>query len=267
MAADTTLQPVTARGWQLGFANLLSRENHLWWGTRRWWIQAVGWMVALNGLVAFALFVLPGIMAAAGEEMVDDPVIVGLQMFFGLGSLGLAIGAVILTHDQIVEEKNSGTAAWVLSKPASRAAFVLAKVVANAVGMFVLLILLQSAVAYVLLRLVDPTFPLGSFALGAAILALHLFFYLVLTLTVGVFASTTGTVLAISLGVLLGGALLSSFIGPVALATPWLLGDVAVAIAAGDVIPPMLWIPVAGTALLSVLLIVGAILGFARQEL
>jgi hypothetical protein len=76
-----------------------------------------------------------------------------------------------------------------------------------------------------------------------------------------------GTVLTISLGVLLGGALLRTFAGPLALVTPWLLGDVAVSIAAGDVIPPALWLPVASTALLSLLLIGVAIRGFARQEL
>jgi ABC-type Na+ efflux pump permease subunit len=38
-----------------------------------------------------------------------------------------AFGVIILTQSDIVEEKLSGTAEWVLSSPLSRSAFILSK--------------------------------------------------------------------------------------------------------------------------------------------
>ena len=49
--------------------------------------------------------------------------------------LGLAIGIIVVMQDAIIEEIQLGTAAWVLSKPVSRQAFLSAKLVASVVGM------------------------------------------------------------------------------------------------------------------------------------
>jgi ABC-2 type transport system permease protein len=50
----------------------------------------------------------------------DDVLELGRQIFFGLGILALSLGAIVLLQDSIIEEKNNGTAEWVLSKPVSR---------------------------------------------------------------------------------------------------------------------------------------------------
>ncbi|HEU5088799.1 MAG TPA: hypothetical protein VFT99_15195, partial [Roseiflexaceae bacterium] len=48
---DTGLQAVNERGWRRGFANLLRNENRMWWGTRKWLVHLLLWLVVLNGLI------------------------------------------------------------------------------------------------------------------------------------------------------------------------------------------------------------------------
>ena len=49
-AANPALQAVNERGWRRGLANLLRNENSMWWGTRKWLVHLLLWLVVLNGL-------------------------------------------------------------------------------------------------------------------------------------------------------------------------------------------------------------------------
>ena len=269
MKPELDLRPVADPGWRLGFANLLARENGKWWRGRRWWTQLLLWITLLDGTLAFVLFAMPAMMAATGEPMPDNPIVVGLTLFFGLATVGTAIGAIILCHAQIVDEKRSGTAAWVLSKPVSRDAFVLARLAADGAAMLIIMVVIPAAVAYVLVSLsAAAPYPLrGGFAAGMGILSLHLLFYLTLTLLAGVLAATTTVVLAASMGFLLLGMLARGLAGPLTLVTPWLLGDVAAASALGNDLPSTLWLPPAATAALTMLFGALAVALFRRREL
>ena len=70
-----------------------------------------------------------------------------------------AIGGVILVQGALVGEKRSGTAAWVLSKPISRPAFFLAKLIANAIGTLVTITLAQGLIGYLVIYLGLDTAP------------------------------------------------------------------------------------------------------------
>ncbi len=43
MAANNVFEGVTESGWRARFGNLLRKESRDWWGTRRWWSQALIW--------------------------------------------------------------------------------------------------------------------------------------------------------------------------------------------------------------------------------
>ncbi|MCD6345659.1 MAG: hypothetical protein J7M17_08695, partial [Anaerolineae bacterium] len=62
MAANLELERVNEWAGLRGFSNLFRKENEAWWGTRRWWINALLWTVLLGGLTAIMLF-------ASGEEV------------------------------------------------------------------------------------------------------------------------------------------------------------------------------------------------------
>ena len=132
-----TLIPRHAHGWRMGFANMLAKESFAWWHTRRWWVQALVAVLIMNGSLALNL-------KDNQRTSVDNCAINFLMM----AALFVPIVAVILAQDAILDERHSGTAAWVLSKPLQRPAFILSKLIAYGLGFFVTWVLLPFVIFY-----------------------------------------------------------------------------------------------------------------------
>lgn len=276
MTANLELQRVNEWSKLRGFANLFHKENRAWWGTRRWWINALLWTGMLGGLVGMALFMLPPVAEATGDPNVASaggPIAFGLEMgrtvFFELGTMALAIGVIVLCQDLIVDEKQSGLTEWLLAKPVTRSAYVLAKLVASALAVLVLLIALPSLAAYLLLSVrIGSFFPFLPVVGGVGIMVVHTLFYLTLTLMLGTFFNSRPPILGIALGVLLGGNLLAGFLKPLLSVTPWALGKVASLAAGGQPLPlTLLFPPLIASALWSLLFVFTAVAKFERTEL
>lgn len=264
---EASFEKVTGSGWRLGFSTLYRREIGEWLQARLWLVQAILWLVVLNGFLAMVLFVLPNIVTAEGGAPIENPVVEGTIGFFGLGGLALSIGIIILAQNEIIGEKQSGTAEWVLSKPVARSAFFLSKLLANASGMLAVMIALPGAIAYAQLAIVDGTaILLPDFLAGAGMLALHVFFYLSLALMMGVLAENREMVLGVSLGTLLIGMVARNFAGQLALLTPWLLSDLAGTVAMGAPLTLEIWLPVVMTTVLSLVFIAVALWRFEKYE-
>ena len=275
MAANLELLRVKERSGLRGFSNLFRKENRAWWGTRRWWINALLWTVLLGGLTAIMLF-------ASGEEVNEATeaeitqaggliayiLLLGLNVFFQFGVPVLAIGTVILAQDLIIGEKQSGVAEWLLSKPVTRRAYVLAKVAANSLGMFPLLVGLPSVVVYGMLSLrMGAPFPLAPFLSAVGIMTVHTLFYLTLTLMLGTIFNSRGPILGIALASVLGGGMLGGFINPLFYVTPWMLPEVALLTATGQAITAETGIAsLVATALWSIIFIFVACAKFEKME-
>ena len=275
MAANLELERVKERNGLRGFSNLFRKENRAWWGTRRWWINALLWTVLLGGLTAIMLFASGEEVSEATEAEITQAggllayiLSLGLNVFFQFGIPVLAIGTVILAQDLIIGEKQSGVAEWLLSKPVTRRAYVLAKVAANALAVFALLVGLPSVVAYGLLSLrMGAPFPLMPFLSAVGIMAVHTLFYLTLTLMLGTIFNNRGPILGIALGSVLGGGMLGNLVKPLLYVTPWMLPKVAVLTATGQAITAEMGIAsLVATALWSVVFIFVAFTKFEKME-
>jgi ABC-2 type transport system permease protein len=264
MAANSMFEPVRKKGWLLGFENMLRKENRLWWGTRRWIWQALLWLIIMNGMVVLMLFVLPNMTPDDGEA---TGIPNGVEVLFNMGVTFLSLGAVVLCQGMIVDEKTSGTGEWVLSKPLSRSAFLLAKLAGNSVGILAVLVVLQSVVAYGLIWLKEgAAFPAGPFLMGVGLLSLHVLFYIALTMMVGVFVQNRGLVLAIPLSLLLMGGLLVGIVGDAAFILPWPVANVLPALVMGAELPSIANLPFIMTAVWTVLFIAVSLWKFERIE-
>ncbi len=279
MAANAEMERVREQGWRRGLGNLLSKENGAWWRTRMWLSQVVIWLLVLNGMMAALLWLQPegeaadtGLPGAAAGTPAEGRAAEGLMVYLIFSGLALPVAAIIIGQDAIIGERQSGTAAWVLSKPVSRPAFIVSKLIAHSLGMLLTMVLVQGLVAYVQVSLKRgvPLAPLNFLgALGLVFLALMFFF--TLTMMLGTLFQGRGPVLGISLGLALGGINLSQMfpflmtIGPFGFTVP--AGDspsLSMALALG--LPVTSVTPIVFTALWSVLFIAITLWRFQREE-
>ena len=231
MSATNVLLPVRETGWRSGFANLLNKETGAWWRTRGWLIQTIIWVAILDGILAILLFATPASdVAASGFELGAEAMIVFLTM----GLISLAIGAIIIGQEAIIDEKRSGTAAWVLSKPASRPAFILAKLVAHGLGLLVTGIIVPGVIAVVMLMAAGVSIDIGNFAAALGIVWLSTLFYLSLTLMLGTLSNGRGAAIGIPIAIVFGYQIVLGLAPWLADITPWgfLFG-------AGSNVPPV----------------------------
>jgi ABC-2 type transport system permease protein len=211
------LVPRRTRGWRMGLVNMLAKENIAWWRTRRWWVQCLLWVVLLNG-AAFEVNIL-------GDMSVQSAMV----SFFMMAALGLSISAISMAQDAILGEKHSGTAAWVLSKPLRRPAYLLSKLLSYSLGFLVTGIIVPAFVLYFQLSLhgYRSLTPLGV-AGAMSLVYLNLFFYLTLAFMLAALFNGRGPILGITIGLLLTG-LFFGLMPPVKLTTflmifmPWRL--------------------------------------------
>lgn len=257
-----------------GFGNLLRKENRAWWGTRRWWVHALLWPALICGLLANMLFV-PTIANLATEAEIASAggltahiMLMGLSALFEFGTAALAIGTVILFQDLIISENQSGVTEWLLSKPITRRAYIVSKLVANTMSVLILLIGLPSVIGYGMLSLrMESLFPVLPFLSAVGVMSVHTCFYLTLTLMLGTLLNNRGLILGIGLGSALGGGLLGSLIQPLLYVTPWMLPKVASLIGNGQAVPAELGTTSLVTTILwSLLFILVALKKFEKTE-
>jgi len=267
MASTTVLQPVKERGWRRGFANLLRKENGEWWHTSRWWVQSLIWLLIVNGVLAIGLWVVPNIdPAEAGDPMEN------LLFFIQPMTMFPIFAVIVITQGALIGEKQSGTAAWIMSAPVSRSAFILAKLVANAIGFFVTIILVQGLVAYVQLSLSDGSpLPFAPYLAMLALLSLYLLFYLALTLMLGAYFGTREPVLGIAIGVaiasMLGlGNLFAGFLPWIVVLLPEAIPGILTLLVQGEPLPDVWPIPIILMSVYSLLFVALAIWRFKREE-
>jgi len=210
---EALLVPRRERGWRMGLRSMLSKELVAWWKTRRWWVQCLVALLLLNGELAINL---------RGGRGTPNAVQNATLAFLVTAALCVPLAAVSLAQDSILGEKHSGTAAWVLSKPLRRPAYVLAKLIAHGLGLFAAWVALPGVVAYLqLLRPADGYFTPLRIAGVMGLDYLNLLFFLTLGLMLATLFSGRGPVLGISLVLAWAGPM--PFISaPILKYAPWL---------------------------------------------
>jgi len=260
LAARQGLIPVRESARLGGFGNMLRKELGQWWGTRTWWVQILIWVLILNGVTTIIALTETG----TPQEMLAE--VVGTFLAVGVGAIG--IGTVITVQGAIVGEKELGTAAWVMSKPASRSAFILAKTLAYAIGYWITAKIIPALILILFTgRLISLPIAIGPFLIGLALMALGQLFYLSLTLMLGTFFNSRGPIAGIGIGFILTGLLLKGMIPIVIqIVTPWPLGDVAGGLVLGTELPSVWPVPIIATSVWIVVMIALALWRFGREE-
>lgn len=251
-----------------GLATLLRKELLEQWRTTRLLLVATVFLLVGLSSPLLARFT-PEILKAVGgnqfEIIVPTPTAADAydQLAKNLGQFGALI-AVLLAMGAVAAEKERGTAALILTKPASRAAFVIAKVVAISTTLGISTAIAAAGAWFYTFVLFEPL-PIAGFAAAMILQWLALVVYATITLLGSTLtrsalaAAGLGVTAFIVLGIL-------SIVPAIGRYLPTGLGAPARGLALGqsgvDVIGPV----IASAALVFGLVTV-AWLAFRRQEL
>ena len=267
MTSMQTLQSVIEHGWRQGLANLMRKENGQWWHTRRWWMQSLLWLLVINGTLAVGLWIVPIV-----EPDLKLDAALAYEFFVQMMAWFPMFAVIVIAQGAIVSEKQSGTAAWVLSAPISRESFILSKLFANALGFLMTVIALQGAVAYLQLSMYgNALLPIGPYLAVLGLFSLYLLFYLALTLMLGTFFDARGPVLGIAIGVAIAsmrgvGQLFSGYVPWLAKMLPEVLPIQANATVTGRPLPADWPVSIMLISFYSILFVALAIWRFRREE-
>ncbi len=272
MSGNSAFELVEEQGWQAGLSNLLRAEFRRWWKTRTWWVQSLIWIGVVDVILIMILFA----GNASGEEAIPAGDMIMLYGVFG--GLFASIGIVVMMQGAVVGEKGSGTAAWVLSKPVSRSAFLISKLIGNAVGIGVTALLVPGILAYLIIKFgTEINLLVTNFLVGLGLLAVFALYWLTFTLMLGTFFASRGPVIGIPLGLLLAQqfilGLLTSISPTIAGFVPFgivmpLQEDASSSIAGSVMLgsSPESWMPVYSSIIAIIIFVTVAIRRFQREE-
>ncbi len=262
-------QLVKEKGWRRGLGNLLQGEYTAWFRTSRWWKHLLMWFSIINFIMA--ILVLSA--GKAAQEGAEVPPVLFLYGIFG--GMFVAFGVMIVMQRVLVGEKHAGTAAWVLTKPVTRTAFVVSRLLVNTIAILLTSVIVPGILLYITLGLFSDfgwLSPLGFMA-GLLMIALHTFYWIALVLMMGSLSESSSVVMAVPIALYfvfwMGTSLLPAliYISPLLLTfspAPDQFNSLAGSFMTGE--PVFSWLPLISTIVSCVIFIAVAIWRFNRQE-
>ena len=261
--------PVDEKGWKRGLGNLLMGEFSVWFKSSKWWKQMIIWFLIVNMMMIIMIY-------ATGEASKDGGSGPPILFMYGIfGGMFVAFGVMIIMQRTIVGEMKSGTAEWVLSKPVTRTAFVLSRLIVNSIGILLTSVFVPGMFLYITLGTISDIgwlSPLGFLA-ALMMVAIHAFFWITLVIMMGTLSNSSGQVISIPLALYFTLWMGSGTIPGLAYVSPLLLcfnpddvqySSLAFSLMNGE--PVFSWAPLITTTVLSVVFIGIAILRYNRQE-
>jgi ABC-2 type transport system permease protein len=254
-----------------GGSILLRKELLESWRTLR--LPIVAGLFLLVGLSAplLARFLPDIIQAAAGDQLppisLPTPVAAdaAVQLWKNLAQFG-AIAAIVLAMGSVATERDRGTAAFVLSKTASRGAFLGAKVAAIG-AVLALGVVLAVAVGWIYTTVLFGPLPVGGWIAFATLAWVGLAVWAAITFAASAATGSTAAAAGVGFVALLALSVVAA-IPNVGRYLPGGLAEPAIALAAGnpvetgDVVTAVL-----GSFVIVAIALVVAVVSFRRQEL
>ncbi len=261
-------QLVKEKGWRRGLGNLLNGEYSAWFKSSRWWKHILMWFSIIN-LIMVILVLSSGQAVKEGGEA---PPVLFLYGIFG--GMFVAFGVMIVMQRVLVGEKHAGTAAWVLTKPVTRTAFIASRLVVNSIAILLTAVLVPGVIFYITLGLFSDYGwlpPLGYLE-GLLMIALHTFYWIALVLMMGTLSESSGVVIGVPMALCFAFWTGASIFPALIYVSPLLLTfspapeqmSLSVSFMTGQ--PVFSWLPLIATIVSSIVFIAVAIWRYNRQE-
>jgi ABC-2 type transport system permease protein len=210
--------------WHAGMKNLITRELYHERSRMYWIQQLLVWTLFTNGLVAL-------ILSVSG---MGDMYILSLAIFYGMLSLLISIFIPILLQGIIIDDKVSGTAAWILSKPVSKKAYLLSKLTASILAIIVVSVVINGVVGYGVFSVFGYTLNITGFVMTLGLTGIVVVYFACLTIMLGTFCTSRGKVLGIAIGIAMGAQIIANFFPLVIFLIPYSLPVMGIGLITGD---------------------------------
>ena len=249
--------------------NLFQTEQKTWWKTRRWWIHGLLWSLVMGGMTGLILFVFPSLRGDGGEVLIQSsPVTEAVGFVFGSMAPLLAGAVMVLFQGSLVQERNNGVAAWILSKPVERSSYFLAKVFSGVVIVGVVILFLPLSVTRILFQFSgEELFSFSAYAGAAALLYFFLIFHLALVLFLGTIMNSEGAVGGTGIFLMLAFTVAIELVPGLRPLMPWSLPGAAVMVVNGLSLVDWWVLSLGVTLILTVTLLVLALGRFCKEEI
>jgi ABC-2 type transport system permease protein len=201
LVKNTDFELRIPNGWRSGLVNLLHTEFSKW-RTKEWYQMALLWIAIIN-LPLIQMVAIPEISLRLGTNSIYSL----LGIFVGMFPL---INVVIALQDEVIGLKETGTAAWLLSKPVSRTALVMSKIISYSVGIIISISIIPIVIAFFTIGIFTGVYLPSLLIFGITLSAINLFFYLSLTVMLGTIFKQRGGVIGIPMFLGLGYSMLSA---------------------------------------------------------
>ena len=214
--------------WYAGMKNLLKREIYHE-RSRMYWIQQLFvWTLFTNGMVALILALPPDIIEGMGSMYV-----LSLATSYGILTLLIAIFIPILLQGTIIDDKVSGTTAWILSKPVSKKAYLLSKLMASVLSIVVVSVVINDAMTYGVFSAFGYTLNISGYVMNLGLTSVVVVYFASLTIMLGTLTTSRGKVLAVAVVIGLGAQLIARYIPLILFIIPYSLPVIGIGLIIG----------------------------------
>jgi ABC-2 type transport system permease protein len=266
---NSQFELVQETGWKRGLGNLMRGEFSAWFNSSKWWKHLIMWFVIINVMMAIMVYASDQAEQAGGT---GPPI---LFMYGIFGGMFVAFGVMIIMQRVIVGEKKAGTAAWVLSKPVTRTAFVISRLVGNSIAILLTSVFVPAWIFYATLGSLSDIGWLSpaGFLASIGMMLMHTFFWITLVLMMGTLFESSGGVIAVPMVLYfilwMGGGMIPGleYVSPLLLTfspDPNLMNSISFSLMTGT--PVFSWMPLISTVVLSIVFIAIAAHRFNQQE-
>jgi ABC-2 type transport system permease protein len=266
--ASGNLESVKEKGWRRGLGNLLQGEYSAWFKSSRWWKHLILWFSIINVMMIIM------VIATAQEAKMGNEGPPLLLMYGVFGGMFVAVGVMIIMQQVLVREKRSGTAAWVLSKPVTRTAFVVSRLLVNSIAILLTAVIVPGVILFITLGVFSELGWLSPFGFAASLvmISLNMFYWITLVLMMGTLSDSSSVVIAVAMALFFAFAYGPGFVPQLIYVSPLMLifspaqqmSPLTVSFISGD--PVFSWLPLVSTTVSCVIFVAIAIWRFNHQE-
>ena len=246
--------------WYAGMKNLLNREL-FHERSRMYWIQQLlVWALFTNGLVVIVLSLPTSMM----EE--SSVVMLSLIIFYSILGFLISIFIPVLLQGIVIDEKLSGIAAWILSKPVSKKAYLLSKLTASILAITVVSVVINGIIGYGVFIIFGYILDIPGFLMNLGLTSIVVAYFASLTVMLGTVTTSRGKVLASAVGLGIGAQIIARYFPLVIFLIPYPLPVMGIGFIIGEPVLGLEWMLLSASVQIFMFTII-ALFVFDRTEL